>query len=282
MTALVGALCGLATAQVLLIAMRRGLLAHPVLVRRNYRDVAIATAGGLVVVLTVVAVEGLRAAVAASGIGDEVGSPRAVYVLIVVVFGLLGLLDDVLGESTGVGGDRGLRGHLRALAAGRVTSGLVKFAGGGLVGLLAVPALSGSTGWRWWLDGALIAMFANLINLFDRAPGRAAKVALLAGLPFVIFAVDSDAAIAVSVVLGATAVVLVDDVRERIMLGDTGANAIGAAIGALVVATTSPTTRAVVAGGLFLLTVVSERVSFSRVIEATPPLRAIDRIGRLR
>jgi UDP-GlcNAc:undecaprenyl-phosphate/decaprenyl-phosphate GlcNAc-1-phosphate transferase len=130
-------------------------------------------------------------------------------------------------------------------------------------------------------DGALVALAANLGNLFDRAPGRVEKWALLAWIPLAVAAGDGDGGRAVAVVAGATAGLLVGDVRERFMIGDTGANAIGGALGMATVLTLAPSTRAVVTVVLLALTLLSEVVSFSRVIAAVPPLRLLDRAGRL-
>ena len=66
------------------------------------------------------------------------------------------------------------------------------------------------------------------------------------------------------------------------MLGDTGANALGAALGVGTVLSTSPGVRTAVAIVLLLLTLVSEIVSFSRIIERVPPLRGFDQLGRRR
>jgi UDP-N-acetylmuramyl pentapeptide phosphotransferase/UDP-N-acetylglucosamine-1-phosphate transferase len=83
------------------------------------------------------------------------------------------------------------------------------------------------------------------------------------------------------VLAGAVAALLLDDLRERLMLGDAGANPLGAALGLGVVLTTSATTRNVVLAVAVLLNVLGELVSFSRVIEAVPPLRAVDKLGRV-
>jgi UDP-N-acetylmuramyl pentapeptide phosphotransferase/UDP-N-acetylglucosamine-1-phosphate transferase len=65
------------------------------------------------------------------------------------------------------------------------------------------------------------------------------------------------------------------------MLGDTGANALGAALGSATVLVVGPGVRDIVALVLLALTLLSEVVSFSRVIAVVPPLRSIDRLGRL-
>jgi hypothetical protein len=64
------------------------------------------------------------------------------------------------------------------------------------------------------------------------------------------------------------------------MLGDAGANALGALLGLALAARTGPLGRAVLLAGVAGLTAASERVSFTRVIERTPGLRELDALGR--
>jgi hypothetical protein len=192
-------------------------------------------------------------------------------------FGLLGLLDDLggAGESGGFGG------HLRAVADGRLTTGAVKLFGGAAVAVVVVAVVeSGSLG-RLLADGALVALAANLGNLFDRAPGRTTKVALLALVVLVVGAGAEPELAGVALVVGAGAGLLPGDLGERLMLGDAGANVLGAALGLGVVLVCSPTTRTVVLVVVALLNLASERVSFSKVISSVSPLRAADRWGRL-
>ncbi|MCO7222617.1 hypothetical protein NH342_22765, partial [Klenkia sp. PcliD-1-E] len=80
--------------------------------------------------------------------------------------------------------------------------------------------------------------------------------------------------------LGAALAVLPDDLGERVMLGDCGANALGAVLGLRLAAVRSRGTRATALGVVTALTLASEKVSFTRVIEATPGLRQLDRLGR--
>lgn len=184
--------------------------------------------------------------------------------------GAVGGYDDVVGQRAEQRSSKGLRGHADALARGQVTAGAVKVAGIGLTGLVAAR-LSGRRGGDVLLDGALVAGSANLLNLFDLRPGRALKVGLVAAV-----ALDAPGPAA------AAATLLPDDLRERVMLGDAGANGLGAVLG-LALTRRLPRRRARVAalGAVTALTVASEVVSFSRVIDAVPPLRALDRLGRL-
>jgi hypothetical protein len=129
-------------------------------------------------------------------------------------------------------------------------------------------------------DAALVALAANLANLLDRRPGRVAKVAVAAGVALLAATGFEPALAGTGLLVGAGAGLLVPDLRERCMLGDAGANVLGAAVGVGVVVACSPGVRLVVLAVVAALNVVSEVVSFSRVIDATPPLRWIDQLGR--
>src|SRR5688572_12193655 len=106
----------------------------PALQRRNFRDRPVVTAAGIFAVLAIVIVEGGRALAGALGVGDVPGpTPARILVLLAVAgFGLLGLVDDLLGSNA----DQGFRGHLGALAHGRLTTGVVKIVGGGALALV--------------------------------------------------------------------------------------------------------------------------------------------------
>jgi UDP-N-acetylmuramyl pentapeptide phosphotransferase/UDP-N-acetylglucosamine-1-phosphate transferase len=192
-----------------------------------------------------------------------------------VGFCLLGLVDDLLST----GSEHGFSGHIRALLQGRVTTGLVKLVGGAALALViaAAPGPEGSV--RLIVDAALIALAANLLNLFDRAPGRALKIGFIAWIPLAIIAADDTVGVALAPVVGAFAALAPDDLGERVMLGDAGANALGAALGLAAVLETSPNTRAVIAAVLLVLNVASERVSFGRVIHRVAILRRLDELG---
>jgi hypothetical protein len=128
--------------------------------------------------------------------------------------------------------------------------------------------------------GAVVALSANLANLLDLRPGRALKAAMLAGLPL---AASSDSIAArriATLAIGASSGVLIPDLRERTMLGDAGANCLGALLGVAAVTDASARRIALTLGSLTALTAASEVVSFSSVIEKNAVLRAIDRAGR--
>jgi hypothetical protein len=198
--------------------------------------------------------------------------------------GTVGLYDDVVSGRPGQVGAKGFRGHLGALRQGRLTSGLVKVAGVSVAGLLAsalVPSTRPGRGRaaravEVALGAGVIAGAANLTNLFDLRPGRALKVGLATGVPMA----ASSVGVAVAGPVGTVAAVLRDDLDERIMIGDAGANALGALLGVALTARTGMVGRAALLAGIAGLTAASEKVSFTAVIDATPGLRELDRLGR--
>jgi UDP-N-acetylmuramyl pentapeptide phosphotransferase/UDP-N-acetylglucosamine-1-phosphate transferase len=259
----------------------RAILETPLLMRRNYRDRLVPTAAGIFAVLGVLVVEAGRSTLGAFGVGDEPGHDlaRPLILFACVGFGLLGLVDDLLGTED----DRGFRGHLQALAHGRLTTGSLKIIGGAAIALVLVGTGGDLvSGKRLVADAVLIALAANLANLLDRAPGRVIKVALIAWIPLAIVAGADAVGIALAPVIGAFVGLFGDDLRERVMLGDTGAYVLGAVLGLATVLEIGRGPRNGVLAVLVALTIAAEFVSFSRVIERVPPLRALDQLGRRR
>jgi UDP-GlcNAc:undecaprenyl-phosphate/decaprenyl-phosphate GlcNAc-1-phosphate transferase len=276
-TVVVGLVVGVLAVR-LLVATTLGLFRTPALERPNHRGRLVPTAAGALAVLAVVLVEGGRSLFGAFGVGHDATSTARVAVLLACVgFGLLGFVDDAVGDASA----SGFRGHLGALARGEVTSGVVKIVGGALLAVVLVTIAHGdSSGLRVLGDAAIVALAANLVNLFDRAPGRALKVALLAWLPIALTARGDAVGVALAPAVGAFAGLLGDDLREHLMLGDTGAYAFGAVLGLAVVLAYGTSTRTAVLVVLAAVTLASEWVSFGGVIDRVGVLQRLDRLGR--
>lgn len=256
----------------------RPMLSRPPFLQENFRAEPVPNAAGLVLVAAVVVGEIVVSALARVVFDLDVvyREPRRAVVVAVVGFGLLGLLDDLVGDS----GTSGYRGHLRALRSGEVTSGVLKIIGGAVVALAAVVMAVDEAIWLILLDAVLVALSANLANLFDRRPGRVIKVGLVAFAMVVLAALADPVIAGVALTLGAAAGLLRPDLRAELMLGDTGSNPIGAALGLGVVLAFSPTVRVVVLVAVLALNVVSEHVSFTEFIAGHRPLRYVDELGR--
>jgi UDP-N-acetylmuramyl pentapeptide phosphotransferase/UDP-N-acetylglucosamine-1-phosphate transferase len=222
----------------------------------------------------------LALAATATGV---LGAPAGLRTATAVAGGvscLVGGYDDLVGARPEQARDKGLAGHLRALRAGRVSAGAVKVAGIGAAGAVAALLTSRGRGPGALTDAVLttglVAGTANLLNLLDLRPGRAAKAGVLAATA----TLGGPAGALVAGPLGAGLAVLPDDLGERVMLGDSGANALGALLGLRLAAGASRGRRAGLLAGIVALTLASEKVSFTSVIDATPGLRDLDRLGR--
>jgi UDP-GlcNAc:undecaprenyl-phosphate/decaprenyl-phosphate GlcNAc-1-phosphate transferase len=237
--------------------------------RQNFAGRSVPTSAGLSflpIILTVL--------VAALAGWLSLGRGGAWYLAYLLVAGVVGFADDRWG---GVD-ERGFAGHLGALWAGRVTTGLAKVVvlGGGAV---VFGVLAFGVGWLAFCAAFLLAGCANLANLLDVRPGRALK---FVGAPVVVllFLAPYGAALAVAGVVGGALVLFYFDLRGRIMLGDAGAAIWGAVLGYLAV-TSGPGVVWWVAGVAILgLTAVAEFSSISRVIEEVGALRRLDLWGR--
>jgi hypothetical protein len=249
-----------------------------VFARENFRGRTLPTAVGVLIALVVLAVDAVVTLVVAADadVDDVAVAGLRLATVTSLGFALLGLLDDL----GGAGESGGFRGHLRALASGRLTTGAAKLFGGAAVGVIVVSYREPDSLGRVLADGALVALAANLGNLLDRAPGRTLKVSLVAFAVLVALVGAEPALAGVALVVGGGAGLLTADLSERMMLGDAGANVLGAVLGLGVVIGCSPGVRTAVLVVVALLNLASERVSFSRVINAVPPLRAADRWGR--
>jgi UDP-GlcNAc:undecaprenyl-phosphate/decaprenyl-phosphate GlcNAc-1-phosphate transferase len=275
-------------------AAYRALLGHPpageqTWTRTNHRRELVTLLEGPAVAVGAITAEMLAAAVTGRrGQGqlpqtsERTVAARPWFALALTGAGALGF--GVLDDLAGSGKRRGLKGHLGALRNGEVTTGTVKLAGLAATGLAGGVLLGGKRS-DVIINAGLIAGGANLLNLFDLRPGRAIKVAALsAGLIAAGGALtgpDRSAGLtAVAAPLGAGLALLPEDLAERAMLGDAGANALGAMLGAAAAQTLNRPARAGLLAGIVALTVASEKISFTKVIENTPVLRRLDMLGR--
>lgn len=250
------------------------------LLRPNYRARPVPVVGGIVLIGAALAGEvalGLGVALRPAGRAAATFASRDHWGLLVVILGFfgLGLLDDLAGG----GRARGFRGHLRAMVRGEVTGGAVKALGGAALGLVVGVLWDGHLG-PALLDAAVVALSANLVNLFDLRPGRACKVFLAAWVSLAATSWGHAYVVLSLPVAAGTLRWMGADLRERGMLGDMGANLLGAVLGAGLVLLVHVRGRLIVLAVLVVLTLVSERWSFSRAIDAVVPLRWLDRLGQ--
>jgi UDP-GlcNAc:undecaprenyl-phosphate/decaprenyl-phosphate GlcNAc-1-phosphate transferase len=201
------------------------------------------------------------------------------WMVFVLGVALLGLIDDMLGR--GAAGDtvRGWRGHAQAVLSGRLSTGAIKAVGAFGLAAFAASGL-GRESLGYVADLALLLLATNLFNLLDLRPGRVEKayVLLAAGLclgAWTVYPIELLGLFIGPVLIGANLTL-----RERAMLGDTGANLVGALAGISLLVTLGEDARLVALALIVALTVYGEFRSISSAIERLPVLRVIDRAGR--
>ena len=249
------------------------------LVRDNYRGRQVAfPAGAVLIAASLLALAPL--AILDDRADLDLLSPElrrwAVFIL---GMALLGLLDDALGRGHAHDTARGWRGHARAIAAGRFSTGAVKAAGALALAAYAASGL-GQEGLAYIRDLALLLLATNLFNLLDLRPGRAEKTLflLLAGLCLGAWTLDPLEITGIFV--GPVLVIAWFDLRERAMLGDTGSNLVGAIAAVAMLETLGETARLVALAIVLGLTLYGEFRSISAAVERIGPLRRFDRLGR--
>jgi len=165
----------------------------------------------------------------------------------------VGLVDDLWS-----GPERGFRAHIHA----GPTTGTLKLVAIPLWALARTRSVSGAI---------LVGLSANLLNQLDTRPGRALKAFALGSL---VLRGRPRRGLAIAVLLAPY------DLREMTMLGDAGANALGAVLGLKSVARLTGRQRWSAICALAALTALGERRSLGEVIERTPILSWLDSLGR--
>lgn len=252
------------------------LLGEGGLLRKNYRGRYIPAGAGVVV--PIASIPSFALAQLIPGLRG-LGAP---WIGVLMGMALLGLLDDAAGDQK----SRGLAGHFRALLGGRLTTGALKALVGASLALYAGWSLFASVA-ACLLAAVLIALSANAVNLLDLRPVRALK-----GFFLLVVAAAAGVAVAgasapwsrahlamVLIPAGAALALWKGEARAEYMLGDAGANALGAAAGLALAAAAWPWQMgaAVLLAGLHAL---CERRSLTALIARVPFLELLDRLGR--
>lgn len=221
------------------------------------------------------------------------------WMLAVTMVGFAGLLDDLLGERE----VKGLRNHWKTwIGQRRVTTGIVKAGATLAAGMIVLlpepdPSLSGTgltlladSGPLWFfpLKLLLILLATNAVNLLDVRPGRALKGFFVSLLLLVWLASWKESGaqanwnvwcLLVPLTIGAGLFARAD-LRGKAMLGDTGANVLGFALGLGFSQLTPISVQAAALTVLAGLHAITWRRSLSAIIERHALLRWLDQAGR--
>lgn len=244
-------------------------------VRPNYRGKSVPSSYGVIwwAFCTVLYAELTWAA------AKEVRPLALAFLMAALGFGALGLIDDLWGS----GEVKGVRGHLRALRQGRLTTGTLKAAGGLAVAFAAASVLQ--TGAVMLVGTLLTALMANAMNLLDLRPGRAVSVFLVLSVATVVYLLHTEQALAAAMLgflMAAALLMRRYDSAGEAMMGDVGSNLLGGVLGVALVAGLPWWAQGVVLALLVALHVVAERVSLSQWVENTPWAQRLDRLTGVR
>jgi UDP-N-acetylmuramyl pentapeptide phosphotransferase/UDP-N-acetylglucosamine-1-phosphate transferase len=260
--------------------------------RSNYRDRrlpypfgVLIVAAALIALIPLVLLQRL----AGSSVFHPEALPIAVYALGVAT---LGLIDDTLGEdraglpappnpsgSPARPNRRGWRGHGRAVLRGELSTGALKAAGSLGLALFAM-SFEGLSKPRWLLAVGVLVLATNAFNLLDLRPGRAIKAFVLLGAGLTLGSLEMRPLWSLGLFVAPALAAGLYDLRERAMLGDTGANVLGALAGLWLVLTLSGTGQLIALALLVAITLYGELRSISALVERTPGLRTLDSWGR--
>ena len=275
----------------LLAALIAGVLTRPLLValaargavRANYRGRPLPAPFGVLVPLAACLALGALALLQALTAARAL-PPRLGYVaLLCLGVAVLGLLDDTLppqlAARSGRPPARGVRAHAAAAIRGEISTGAIKAAGTLLLALIAAGGLH-RPGASPLLGAGVIVLSAHVFNLLDLRPGRAPKAFALVAAALALGTGQARPLWVVGLFAGPALVAGALDLRERALLGDTGASVLGALAGLLLVLSLPAAGQLAALVLLAAASVYGELRSISGLIEGTPLLHKLDSFGR--
>ena len=237
----------------------------------NYLGQEIPLGGGIVFFFSFLLLSVPALLISAGGFYGERLLP---FLFLTAVSTLVGIMDDVWGSRS----VSGLKGHFGRLFRGEITTGALKAIAIGISSL--VIFLPGGGLYDGLLNAALVALWVNAINLFDLRPGRAGKVFLLTAILLTAAVWGSPEIMLLGATAGALLAFLPVDLQARAMMGDAGANTLGAVIGLTVSWTLGSEAKLGVLLALLFLHLLTERYSLTRIIAHNRVLDFLDRLGR--
>lgn len=198
------------------------------------------------------------------------------YLTLVLSMGFAGVLDDLIGDRK----IKGIINHMKSAFAGTFTTGFLK----AFIALLVSCMISlriTSSFMEFLINLFIMPLFANTLNLFDLRPGRAVKVFIAASFMLLAAAGGRLAEAVPLIILNLAAWIYIRyDLKEICMLGDTGANILGITLGYYSSLFLNFKVKLLLITILLFLNIISERVSFTEVIEGSKLLSYLDGMGR--
>ncbi len=200
---------------------------------------------------------------------------NSIYIISILLIGLIGIIDDLIGEKE----VKGFKGHISSLLKLKLTTGGLKLIVGGVVALVISLTISKSI-FELVVNVLIIALFTNLLNLFDLRPGRAGKVFILLSIILLLSADISDYNYIITSLLGIILVYIPNDLKAKSMMGDTGSNVLGMTLGIFCAATQFLSVKLLFLILLITIHIITEFYSLTEIIDKNKILCYIDKLGR--
>ena len=234
----------------------------------NYKGISVPSPMGIAIILGSIASIGIVISI------KDFRTSEMIYMAFLGLFlGFIGMIDDVYGNSR----VRGFKGHITHLIRGNLTTGGLK-ALAGVLAAFSISVFMSDNVYDILVNIIFISLITNLMNLLDVRPGRAIKFFL-----FFMFALllTGNLLNLSYIVLGGVLAYFPMDLKEKGMLGDTGANFLGMILSMnIVVAVKGLKIRIIFLLITLFLNLFSEKYSFSEIIEKNRILKFIDHLGR--
>jgi UDP-GlcNAc:undecaprenyl-phosphate GlcNAc-1-phosphate transferase len=242
------------------------------LVDKNYKGMTIPVGIGIIIPIALLLFFPFRTYFFGTGSGHQT---YMAYLLVSLVLGMTGFIDDHFGDKA----VKGIKGHLKKLITEyKVSTGILKV----IVALALGYFISSWHHDRYYqiaMGTFTFAVWVNVLNLLDVRPGRAIKGFWSAA--FLLLLMHGGSIGLPEILLLLITIVLFDtDRKERGMLGDAGANALGGIIGTWIVQWATSLEMALYISFGLLITFYSERYSISKWIEMHPLAKRLDQWGR--
>lgn len=191
------------------------------------------------------------------------------HVLAALVAGvtLLGFIDDSSRDIN----EKGFRAHVKAFLNGKLTSGLLK-AAGGLVMSVIIAAHFTNSPLIIVLNALIIGLFMNFINLLDLRPGRALATFMVLTNIIMIATFVNNGMLDISwnfwgIFLAPATAIFLSDMRGQSMLGDTGSNTLGAILGYVTIVNFDTNIKVAVLFALLAFNIIADRISITGALE---------------
>ena len=235
---------------------------------KNYRGELIPSGYGLILGLNLIIILIVGTLLA---IYEPESSMR--FIILILTMTLIGFIDDTLGEKE----FKGFKGHCKAFFyQSRLTTGFLKM----FFSFVIIFYLFFY--WYFNLVAALRAAFivllsANLINLLDLRPGRALKAFLFLASLILVFKGEL-------LFLGPSFIMalffLPIDLKAKAMLGDVGANVLGAVLGMSFMLNSTIIEQVIILFVLISINLYAELYSLTTLISKNKLLNFVDKLGR--